>query len=99
MEGSRYVAFRSRVGKRLGNYLNVTVYEIGNGFTGVAAYPWPRVTKAPHRAQPVTVDRANRAANGTLAPLPATVKYLIGGMFKIWEYIIYSVNLKAFNAA
>ena len=55
MEGSRYVAFRSGVGRRLGNYLNVTVCEIGNGFTGVTAYPWPRVAEALYRAQPVTV--------------------------------------------
>ena len=45
---------RPGVGKRLGNCLNVTVYEIGNGFIGVAAYLWPRVTEALHRAQPVT---------------------------------------------
>ena len=48
---------RPGVGERLGNCLNVTVCEIGNGFIGVAAHPWPRVAEAPHRAQPVTEGR------------------------------------------
>ena len=41
---------RPGVGERLGNCLNVTVCEIGNGFIGVAAYLWPRVAEALYRA-------------------------------------------------
>ena len=43
------------------------------------------------------VNRANRAAESVLAPLPATVKYSLGGIYEIWLHMIYTVDLEAFN--
>jgi hypothetical protein len=45
------------------------------------------------------VNRANRAADGSLEPLPTEVEYSMAGMYTLWEHMIYSASLDSFNAA